>query len=57
MHIKDEIINGVKCVVNKCHYHKEGNKCGAGKIEIAPKNANTSEETDCNTFKSVENMN
>lgn len=57
MHKNDEIIQGVKCVVNTCHYHNEGNKCGAGTIEIAPKNASNSEETDCNTFKSIETMN
>lgn len=57
MNIKSETIEGVKCVVSNCHYHSEGNKCSANKIEIAPKNASTSEETDCNTFKSIENMN
>lgn len=57
MDIKDDIIEGVKCVVDSCFYYNEGNKCGAGIIEIAPKDASTSEETDCNTFKSIENMN
>ncbi|OLS02807.1 DUF1540 domain-containing protein [Tissierella creatinophila] len=57
MHNKDEVIEGVKCIVNNCHYNSEGNKCVAGKIEIAPRNANSSEETDCNTFKSIETMN
>lgn len=57
MNPQDKIIEGVTCVVNNCLYHNEGDKCGAGKIEIAPKSANTTEETDCNTFKSVESMN
>lgn len=54
---KDDIIEGVNCVVDNCFYYNEGDKCGAGVIEIAPKDADNSEETDCNTFKSVTNMN
>ncbi|MGO1468720.1 MAG: DUF1540 domain-containing protein [Tissierella sp.] len=57
MDTKNDIIEGVNCVVDNCFYYNEGDKCGAGIIEIAPKDANTSEETDCNTFKSIENMN
>lgn len=57
MHTKEDIIEGVKCLVNTCHYHNEGNKCGAGKIEITPKNASTSEETDCNTFIPIQSIN
>lgn len=45
------VIEGVSCVVNTCEYHKKGDKCTAGEIEILPKNASTSEETDCGTFK------
>lgn len=52
MHNSDVITEGVKCVVNSCHYYKSGDLCTAGKIEIKPKNATTSEETDCGTFKS-----
>lgn len=53
MHEKDnqDPIEGVKCVVNTCHYHLPDNKCSASKIEIQPKNASSSEETDCGTFK------
>jgi hypothetical protein len=51
MHNNNAITEGVKCVVNSCHYYKEGNLCTAGKIEIQPKNATSSEETDCGTFK------
>lgn len=48
----DNITEGVKCVVNSCHYYKSGDKCTAGQIEILPKNATSSNETDCGTFKS-----
>jgi len=44
-------LEGVSCVVNTCHYHESGNKCTASKIEILPKNASTSQDTDCGTFK------
>lgn len=49
---KEKITEGVKCVVNTCHYYKPGDKCTAGQIEILPKNATSSEETDCGTFTS-----
>lgn len=41
---------GVKCVVNTCVYHNEGDHCNAEKIEIQPRNAANTEETDCATF-------
>ncbi|NLW21870.1 MAG: DUF1540 domain-containing protein [Tissierellia bacterium] len=44
-------LEGVKCVVNTCQYYKEGDHCTAAKIEIKPRNATTTEETDCATFK------
>lgn len=47
----EKITEGVKCVVNSCQYYKNGDLCTAGKIEIKPKNASTSEETDCATFQ------
>lgn len=43
-------LNGVKCIVNTCHYHTEGDHCNAARIEVQPKNASQSEETDCATF-------
>ena len=43
-------LDGVKCVVNTCEYHMNGDYCSASKIEIHPRNANTTEETDCTTF-------
>ncbi len=52
--INERITEGVKCVVNSCKYYKDGDLCTAGKIKIEPKNASTSNETDCATFKSNE---
>lgn len=46
-----EPLDGVKCVVNTCHYHVLGDQCSATKIEIQPRNASTTEETDCATFR------
>ncbi|MDF2533442.1 MAG: hypothetical protein K0R80_760 [Clostridia bacterium] len=43
-------LSGVKCIVNTCHYHTQGDYCSAAKIEIQPRNASQSEETDCATF-------
>jgi hypothetical protein len=43
-------LSGVKCVVNTCRYHTEGDYCNAAKIEIQPRNAKNTEETDCATF-------
>ncbi|WP_265447761.1 DUF1540 domain-containing protein [Acetivibrio straminisolvens] len=41
---------GVKCVVNTCHYYMSGDYCAAEKIEVQPRNAADSQETDCATF-------
>ncbi len=51
-----EVIDGVKCVVNTCHYYKDGDQCTAGKIEIRPRNATSSNETDCVTFQPDNSM-
>lgn len=50
-HLNSEPLDGVKCIVNTCHYHAQGDKCTADQIEIKPRNASTSAETDCATFK------
>ncbi|MBU5310564.1 DUF1540 domain-containing protein [Tissierella carlieri] len=55
MHNKN-ITEGVKCVVNTCHYYENGDLCTAGKIEIRPRNASSSEETDCATFQPDNSM-
>lgn len=41
---------GIKCVVNTCHYYMSGDHCTAEKIEVQPKNATNTQETDCATF-------
>ena len=47
---KSNAINRVKCVVNSCQYYESGDQCTASKIEIQPRNAADTEETDCATF-------
>lgn len=42
---------GIKCVVNTCHYYSSGDRCMAKQIEVLSRDAKTSEETDCGTFK------
>lgn len=46
----DHHISGVKCVVNTCHYHSQGDYCSASTIEIQPRDASNSDDTDCATF-------
>lgn len=41
---------GIKCVVNTCHYYMNGDYCSAEKIEVQPRNASDTQETDCATF-------
>lgn len=41
---------GIKCVVNACYYHMDGDHCTAEKIEVQPRNASNSDQTDCATF-------
>ena len=41
---------GIKCVVNTCHYYMSGDHCAAQPIEVQPRNAADSQETDCATF-------
>jgi hypothetical protein len=42
--------DGIACVVNTCHYYMQGDRCSADRIQVEPKNANQSEQTDCATF-------
>ena len=44
-------ISGIKCDVINCKYHREGNKCHAGCIEVGNGNCQTSKETACKTFE------
>lgn len=41
---------GIKCVVNSCYYYMSGDKCSAEQIEVQPRNALDTQETDCATF-------
>lgn len=41
---------GIQCVVNTCEYYMNGDHCSAEKIQVEPRNADTSEKTDCSTF-------
>jgi hypothetical protein len=41
---------GIKCVVNTCHYYLSGDHCAAEMIEVQPKNARDTQDTDCATF-------
>lgn len=41
---------GIKCVVNTCHYYGSGDHCHAEKIEVQSPNAKSTEMTDCATF-------
>jgi hypothetical protein len=50
VHKMDKPLNGVKCVVNSCNYYYNGDHCSAEKIEIQPRNASDTQETDCATF-------
>lgn len=42
---------GIKCEVNTCYFYMNGDHCTADMIEVQHKNAHTSQETDCATFK------
>lgn len=46
----DKPNGGIKCGVNSCYYYMQGDYCIADKIEVQPKNASNSQETDCETF-------
>lgn len=46
-----EKLDGVNCIVTSCVYNQEGKDCTAKSILVEPKNANTSDDTDCSTFR------
>lgn len=46
----DKPNEGVRCVVNTCEYYMAGDHCSAEQIQVEPRNASDSEETDCATF-------
>lgn len=41
---------GIRCIVNTCTYYMQGDHCSAEQIEVKPRNASNSQETDCSTF-------
>lgn len=47
-----EPISRVRCVVDSCYFYQSGDKCIAESIEVKPPNSSSTEETDCNTFRS-----
>jgi hypothetical protein len=40
----------IKCVVNTCYYYMKGDHCAAAMIEVQPRNASDTQQTDCATF-------
>lgn len=50
----DKPNEGIKCVVNTCEYYMNGDHCSAEKIQVEPRNASESDQTDCATFTSKE---
>jgi hypothetical protein len=46
----DKPNEGIKCIVNTCEYYMSGDHCAAERIQVEPRNAQDSEETDCATF-------
>lgn len=46
----DKPNEGIKCIVNTCEYYMSGDHCAAEQIQVEPRNAQDSEETDCATF-------
>ncbi|MGI5912247.1 MAG: DUF1540 domain-containing protein [Syntrophomonadaceae bacterium] len=43
-------LDGVRCVVDSCYYWGDNDCCMASQIEIEPRGADMSENTDCSTF-------
>ncbi len=41
---------GIKCQVVSCYYYMNGDHCTADRIEVLPRNATSTDETDCGTF-------
>ena len=46
----DKPNEGIKCIVNTCEYYMNGDHCSAEQIQVEPRNASNSDETDCSTF-------
>lgn len=46
----DKPNEGIRCVVNTCEYYMNGDHCAAQQIQVEPRNASNSDQTDCTTF-------
>lgn len=46
----DKPNDGIRCIVSSCDYYMNGDHCSAEKINVEPRNAHQSGETDCATF-------
>lgn len=46
----DKPNEGIRCIVNTCEYYMNGDHCTAEQIQVEPRNAQDSDETDCGTF-------
>lgn len=49
--MENRTLEGVKCVVDSCEYNKDGSMCVAKSILVEPKNAKSSDDTDCSTYR------
>ena len=47
-------IEGIKCNVQNCYYHDMDTCCTANEISVGPRNADSSTDTLCATFKPKE---
>ena len=47
-------IKGIKCSVQNCYYHDMETCCTAHEISVGPRNADSSGDTLCATFKPKE---
>ena len=47
-------IKGIKCDVQNCYYHDADTHCTAEQISVGPRQADSSGETLCVTFKPKE---
>jgi hypothetical protein len=41
---------GIQCAVNTCYYYMNGDHCTAEQIQVEPRDAVNSDQTDCMTF-------
>ena len=49
---ENKTMHCINCTVTDCVHHTAQNRCDAGEIKVGRENAQKSEETCCDTFKS-----